>query len=97
MAQPSSFTSCAALDDSFGPHAGSCRGGFDFTLLFEETILTLLPLGLVLIVLPARAWLLLKRPRKVVASSLWPSLKIVSSRRLRSDSGKAGKTRPSLY
>jgi len=36
---------CSVVDDSFGPHAGNCRGGFDFTLLFEETILTIVPLA----------------------------------------------------
>ncbi|KAK8046051.1 P-loop containing nucleoside triphosphate hydrolase protein [Apiospora saccharicola] len=35
-------------DDSFGPSVKSpeCRGGFDFTLMFEESILTLLPAAL---------------------------------------------------
>ncbi|PHH65591.1 hypothetical protein CDD81_2026 [Ophiocordyceps australis] len=40
--------SCA--DDSFGPWAGpSCRGGFDFTLLFEESILAI-PLDAIFLV-----------------------------------------------
>jgi hypothetical protein len=60
---------CSRVDDSFGPHAGECRGGFDFTLLFEETILTLLPVGLLLVVIPPRAWYLLKRAKKVTAGS----------------------------
>jgi hypothetical protein len=35
-----------AVEDVFGPVvASSCLGGFDFTLLFEESILTLVPLG----------------------------------------------------
>lgn len=35
------------VEDVFGPSvAGSCLGGFDFTLLFEESILTLPPLGI---------------------------------------------------
>ena len=34
-------------EDMFGPTvAASCLGGFDFTLLFEETILTTVPLGI---------------------------------------------------
>lgn len=39
--------SCSiAEEDSFGPIiSASCLDGFDFTLLFEESILTLLPLG----------------------------------------------------
>jgi hypothetical protein len=36
------------VEDVFGPTvASSCLHGFDFTLLFEECILTLVPLGLV--------------------------------------------------
>lgn len=77
MAQ-SSLSSCARLDDSFGPHAGDCRGGFDFTLLFEETILTLLPLGLLLFVLPPRVWFLLKRSKKVAAGNHLAAVKLVS-------------------
>jgi ATP-binding cassette, subfamily C (CFTR/MRP), member 1 len=71
--------SCERLDDSFGPYAGDCRGGFDFTLLFEETILTLLPLGLFLLVSPWRLWFLLRRPKKVTARHTLAVLKIVSN------------------
>ena len=72
-------TPCNGLDDTFGPYAGECRGGFDFTLLFEETILTLLPLGITLLILFPRVLFLLGRPRKVVAGNTWPLVKIVSS------------------
>lgn len=43
-----SRTHCSiAVEDNFGPIvAGSCLGGFDFTLLFEEAILAILPLGI---------------------------------------------------
>jgi hypothetical protein len=68
---------CSRLDDSFGPHAGDCRGGFDFTLLFEEAILTIVPLGLLLIVLPPRIWYLLKREKKVLAANRSVTIKIV--------------------
>lgn len=42
-----SSTGCTiAVEDRFGPVVGnSCLGGFDFTLLFEESILTILPLA----------------------------------------------------
>ncbi len=33
----------AAADQAFGPAIRGCRSQFDFTLFFEETILTLLP------------------------------------------------------
>ncbi|CAH0043540.1 unnamed protein product [Clonostachys solani] len=35
-------------DDTFGPVVSHCRGGFDFTLLFEQAILSILPSVLVL-------------------------------------------------
>lgn len=43
MAQPS--TECViAAESKFGPIVSSaCNGGFDFTLLFEETILSVVP------------------------------------------------------
>lgn len=35
-----------AVEDVFGIVNSSCLNGFDFTLLFEEAILTILPLGI---------------------------------------------------
>ncbi|KAL1959109.1 hypothetical protein VTO42DRAFT_2896 [Malbranchea cinnamomea] len=61
---------CAHIDDTFGPWALHCRGQFDFTLLFEETILTLAPLGLLLLVAPFRIAYLFKKEKKVVDSPL---------------------------
>ncbi|KAL8819211.1 MAG: hypothetical protein Q9223_002310 [Gallowayella weberi] len=52
---------CLLVDDTFGPYAGSCRGGFDFTQLFEEGILSLLPLCLLLLVVPFRVTYLFRR------------------------------------
>ncbi|GLA25135.1 hypothetical protein AnigIFM63326_001749 [Aspergillus niger] len=37
------IATCEQIDESWGPWAQSCRGGFDFTLTFEDTILTILP------------------------------------------------------
>ncbi|KAH6855473.1 ABC transporter [Chaetomium sp. MPI-CAGE-AT-0009] len=75
MAQ-SSLDACTRVDDSFGPHAGDCRGGFDFTLLFEETILTLVTVGILLIVLPPRAWYLSGRVKKVATGDRSSAIKI---------------------
>ena len=45
MAREAALCSIDA-EKAFGPAvAASCLGGFDFTLFFEETILTILPLG----------------------------------------------------
>ena len=73
MATPAS---CKQVDDTFGPHAKSCRGGFDFTLLFEESILSILPLGLLLLVVPFRISYLFRRTIKVDPSS-WLAAKLV--------------------
>lgn len=61
--------SCDAADNSFGPAVPSdCRGGFDFTLLFEQAILSILPCALFLLV----AWLRLAR--------IWKSPSVVAPR-----------------
>ncbi|KAF5590002.1 multidrug resistance [Fusarium subglutinans] len=52
-----------SCDDSFGPYAGGCRGGFDFTLLFEESILTIPITALVLLAAPCRVLYLLHKNR----------------------------------
>lgn len=50
MASPQEM-SCHAADNSFGPVVPlDCRAGFDFTLFFEQTILSILPCGLFLLV-----------------------------------------------
>jgi hypothetical protein len=51
---------------------GDCRGGFDFSLLFEETILGILPISLILLIVPLRIWQLSQKRRKVVGSWLLP-------------------------
>lgn len=65
-----SAASCKLVDDTFGPSVGRCRGGFDFTLLFEESILSLLPLVLLLGIVPLRILYLFKRSLKVTGSAL---------------------------
>ncbi len=75
--EPTTSASCDIIDNTFGPHAGTCRGGFDFTLLFEETILVILPVVIILMVAPFRIFYLLKRRTKVTTSWLLIS-KLVS-------------------
>ncbi|KAH8806029.1 ABC transporter [Xylogone sp. PMI_703] len=71
MSQQLHVTCPRALDNSFGPWAGdSCRGGFDFTLLFEEAILTVPLQCALLLVLPIRVYALMPEKSKVVASRL---------------------------
>lgn len=62
--------SCQQVDNTLHIPPSYCRSGFDFSLLFEELILGVLPLGVVLLLVPFRVGHLLGRPRKVVASWL---------------------------
>ncbi|KAI9150479.1 ABC multidrug transporter B [Paramyrothecium foliicola] len=70
-------SSCANVDDTFGPHAGDCRGGFDLTLLFEETILTVPVLSLLLLLVPARVYYLLRKGVVKVESSYLLHCKLI--------------------
>ncbi|KAF1848738.1 P-loop containing nucleoside triphosphate hydrolase protein [Cucurbitaria berberidis CBS 394.84] len=66
-----STQNCASVDDTFGPYAGEqCRGGFDFTLLFGEVFLSILPLALLLGVAPFRIVYLWGKHIKLSRSSL---------------------------
>ncbi|KAF4969630.1 hypothetical protein FSARC_3209 [Fusarium sarcochroum] len=68
----SSETLCSpSLDASFGPFIGpECRDGFDFTLVFEQSILVLLPAALLLILAPFRLFRLRNAPVKVTGHGL---------------------------
>ncbi|KAK4139084.1 P-loop containing nucleoside triphosphate hydrolase protein [Dichotomopilus funicola] len=57
---------CDVVDSTWGPWAGpNCRGGLDFTLTFEEAILTILPTGLMILGAVAQIVFLIGRPRVV--------------------------------
>lgn len=73
----SSGPSCHDLDNTVRAGMGSCRGGFDFSLLFEETILEILPIAIIILVAPFRIWQLSQKRRKVNDSWLL-LLKLVS-------------------
>ncbi|PWY88307.1 multidrug resistance-associated protein [Aspergillus heteromorphus CBS 117.55] len=65
----SSVSSCH--DNWFGPVLdSSCRGGFDFTVLFEASILTVTPAALFLLLVPLRLFYLAKQSPKVHASTI---------------------------
>lgn len=68
-----SSSSCPVVDDTFGPYAESCRGGFDFTLVFQESILSILPLCILLPVVPFRLLYLVRRTIKVDRGVLLPA------------------------
>lgn len=72
-----SSSACSiTVENSFGPQVAGCLGGFDFTLLFEETILSILPTALVLLFLPVRIVHLFRSDRKVY-EGLLHNLKLV--------------------
>ncbi|KAL8774136.1 MAG: hypothetical protein Q9209_001244 [Squamulea sp. 1 TL-2023] len=75
-----SYQLCSRVDDTFGPYADSCRGGFDFTLLFEESILSILPLCLLLVVVPFRIVYLVRRTIKIALIALWANQAATRSR-----------------
>lgn len=68
---------CDQLDNTFGPHAKGCRGGFDFTLLFEETVLSIIPAVLFILIGSLRTLYSLKRQPKVIYTS-WLRVKQVT-------------------
>lgn len=48
---------CASADRSFGPAIpSSCRGGFDFTLLFEQIFLSFFPAAALILASSFRLW-----------------------------------------
>ncbi|RDW84315.1 hypothetical protein BP6252_01905 [Coleophoma cylindrospora] len=58
-------------DDSFGPSVGgTCRGGFDFSVVFEESIFSIGPAALLLLTIPLRVFQLHRRRRKVKNTTL---------------------------
>lgn len=61
-----------AVENTFGPRVSrSCLKGFDFTLFFEEVILTIVPIAIVCLALPIRVWKLHRYPVRVNRSWLY--------------------------
>ncbi|KAJ5246170.1 P-loop containing nucleoside triphosphate hydrolase protein [Penicillium chermesinum] len=71
---------CAVSDeDVFGPIVNSsCRHGFDFTLLFEETIFTFLPILIACPIVLIRLWTLRNVSEKVNRSSFYFTKELAS-------------------
>ncbi|KAI0476031.1 ABC multidrug transporter [Xylariaceae sp. FL0804] len=49
-------------DQSIGPSVRGCRGGFDFTIEFEQLVFSLVPSALFILVSLWRVWVLARRP-----------------------------------
>lgn len=64
-------------DRAFGPSVAQCRRTFDFTFFFEETIFSLTPSVIFILLATFRLYVLLKRPSRVQRGYLY-KLKLVS-------------------
>lgn len=59
-------------DDNFGPAVAACVRTFDFTLFFEQAILSIIPSAIFIIVFPFRFWYLCISSQKTKSS--WMSI-----------------------
>ncbi|KAH8805474.1 putative ABC multidrug transporter [Xylogone sp. PMI_703] len=67
-----------SVENHFGPQVRGCLGDFDFTLLFEETVLSISLAGLALFLLPGRISHLFKQPLKVKGGRLLYGAKLIT-------------------
>ncbi|KAK4168264.1 P-loop containing nucleoside triphosphate hydrolase protein, partial [Cladorrhinum sp. PSN259] len=64
---------CQITDRTLGPWAGdSCRGGLDFTIFFEEAVLSILPTALLIVFTPVKIAWLYGRPKQTSNGLLLP-------------------------
>jgi ATP-binding cassette subfamily C (CFTR/MRP) protein 1 len=77
------------LDDgSFGPVVQACRDGFDFTVTFERTILSILPSSIFIVAAVARSAFLARwRRMRVARSGAFQFSKLVCDRHVWCSSG----------
>lgn len=74
LARQATITLAQRQNNDFGPAAS---GRFDFTILFEDIFLSIVPSALLLLIGPPRLWALYKQPLKVKKSAIHES-KLVS-------------------
>jgi len=67
-------TTTSCTEDTFGP--ASCRGDFDFTLAFEQSILSCLPSVVFILASSWRIWQL-RRASSKVEPDLMKTIKVV--------------------
>jgi ATP-binding cassette, subfamily C (CFTR/MRP), member 1 len=65
------------VENAFGPTVQDCRGGFDFTVFFEQLFLSILPSATLLLLVPFRVYRLYRSAPKARGGSIL-RLKIVS-------------------
>ncbi|KAJ5925239.1 hypothetical protein N7454_007878, partial [Penicillium verhagenii] len=80
-AMASISTTGACGDSRFGPIVATadCRGGFDFTVLFESAILNIVPAACFLLLAPFRLFHLSRQPPKVLSSPFRAATLLVSA------------------
>lgn len=72
-------TPCSiAVEDAWGPQVNGCGTDFDLTLLFQEVVLSIGPLGITICLAGYRIWQLFGR-EAIVASPLLCGFKLVSA------------------
>lgn len=69
-----------SADQVFGPIvARSCRQGWDFTLLFEQSILSIAPISIFLLVVPLRGlwlWSSSVKSTSIFSSYAWKGVRV---------------------
>jgi hypothetical protein len=65
MSQPVVVQCSVEVENAFGPQVEQCHGNFDFTLLFEESILCIGPVLVASILALLRIWQLWRREERV--------------------------------
>ncbi|PWY75050.1 ABC transporter [Aspergillus heteromorphus CBS 117.55] len=70
--------SACASDGSFGPTVEGCRGDFDFTLKFENIVLSILPSAVFITLSIPRVILLARRP-SIVGGAFLQSVKVTAA------------------
>jgi hypothetical protein len=78
------FEACPSrADHTFGPAvAAPCRQGFDFTLMFEQSVLSIGPSSLLLLLVPLRLFWLYRTNVKIVSFRARYTAKAVRQARL---------------
>ncbi|KAH6694276.1 P-loop containing nucleoside triphosphate hydrolase protein [Leptodontidium sp. MPI-SDFR-AT-0119] len=67
------------IENSFGPTVKICRGGFDFTALFEQVFLSIIPSAIFLVLLAFRLVLLRRESPKVNCGYLLPAKIVIAT------------------
>ena len=76
-----SFVCPQWVDDSFGPNVLGCRGDFDLSLLFEQSIMTIGPALVLLLFSPVRLRQLIGQSTKTQRHWLLTGKQVISEPR----------------